>query len=1001
MCILFLGRNFMMKRLLLSLLQLCIWLPAWPQEVDLEEARQKATSFFHSAIREKERLKSGETVMMEVTRVFYAGQEAGQTPEVYSGGPPVFYLFTPEGREGFVMVSADQRVPEILAWSGTGVFCETPPQLKNLLNRYVKEISLIREFEILPEGRLKVASAVQEPLLGNIAWGQSPDPYNTLCPVDPHTGRRCMAGCVATALAQVIYYYKYPRVGTGSHGYPSAYGYLSADFSKADYRYWLMDEKPVHGVANPDIAELTYHCGIVLDMEYGPYGSAAFAGMIPGALEKYFKYKKAEFLFRSQFSQENWEDKLKNEVAQKRPVIYSALDPKDPEDPEDPSSGHAFVIDGYDNEGRFHVNWGWEGCSNGYYALELLNPDDCGDIYHFSETHSAVAGIEPLSSFECLFSLSVDSLSFDAAGGSSKVGLYANSDWKVESGDSWIVVTPGSGNDTTEVVVQALPYNGFLGRHGTVTLISCNVTRKIAVFQEGTCKIALPVNEISFPDTASSGKLEVKSTASWIVTGKPSWAQVVPSYGNGNETLTVSVPAFTGYGERTGTLTVSGCNEQKLAAISQKGSCQFSLSREVIYKDHEAGEDSVTVSSNSLWHAETSDSWISVIPSSATGNGKLTIKVNANNGLTERTGTVTLRVCDISRTITLRQKGNCNLTANPSTLEFQPEAATLSVTVSSNSTWSAFSPDYWITVTPSSGKDEGILKISVTTNRSTSNRSGQISLIGCNTVQKIDVLQKSHSTLDLSAEILDFTYMPGSMSVSLTATNYWIATSDVDWLTVKPRYGYQSKNLEVSVDLNKGDSPRQAHLSFSDGNLTRIVTVRQEACQFTLSDDRLTFGAGEGNQPVTIGSRSFWSAWVAAPWIHLSSMSGTEGGTVTVTVEPNEGGRRSDWINFSGCFATKRLEIIQEGVATALHSAQKGLCRVYPLPAGRFVTVEWPGGVQESCFVEFYNETGCLIFQKEVWGSRGQFDLQRCSPGIYFMRISARCFTEVVRVVVR
>ena len=217
------------------------------------------------------------------------------------------------------MVSADQRVPEILAWSGTGVFCETPPQLKNLLNRYVKEISLIREFEILPEGRLKVASAVQEPLLGNIAWGQSPDPYNTLCPVDPHTGRRCMAGCVATALAQVVYYYKYPRVGTGSHGYPSAYGYLSADFSKADYRYWLMDEKPVHGVANPDIAELTYHCGIVLIWNTGHTG-AAFARDDTGS-PRNISNTKAEFLFRSVLS-ENWEDMLRMRLP-KRPVIYS------------------------------------------------------------------------------------------------------------------------------------------------------------------------------------------------------------------------------------------------------------------------------------------------------------------------------------------------------------------------------------------------------------------------------------------------------------------------------------------------------------------------------------------------------------------------------------------------------------------------------------------------------------------------------------------------------
>ncbi len=991
----------MMRKLLIILLLVCLWLPLWAQEVDVEQAKLKAASFFLDRVKEKSGLKSGEVIQLDSGRIFYTDSSWGLKSAASGTREPAFYLFNRTGSEGFVMVAADQRVPEILAWSESSAFCDTPPQLKTLLDQYVREITLVKEQVALPAGQLKSASNDQDPLLGDIAWSQSPAPFNTLCPLDPFTGRRCQAGCVATAMAQVIYYYRYPRVGTGNHGYLSSYGYLSADFSEAEYQYWLMEDKPPLGPANPEIAKLTYHCGIALEMEYGPYGSASYAGMIPAALTNYFKYKKAEMVSRSQFSKAEWEVLLKNEIDHRRPVIYSALDPKDPDDPNDPAAGHSFVVDGYEGQGLFHVNWGWDGCSNGYYSLGFLRPSDCGDIYLFSDFHSAITGIEPLSGFECLFSLATDSLSYTTAGGTSKIDLYTNSNWKVESGDSWIVVTPASGKDTTRIAVEALPYNGFLGRYGTVTFLSCNVKRKISVFQEGTCKISLNTSELGFSDTASVRTLDVKSTASWIVTGKPSWVQVSSVYGSGNETLSVSVSAFTGYGQRTGTLTISACSEQKEVTISQKGSCLFSLSSQVCNFGNEAGDTSVTVSSNASWSAGSNDSWISVTPLSATGNGNLRVKVSANPDLAGRNGTVTLHVCDISRIISIHQMGNCHLTVEPSNLEFQPDADSRTVTVSSNSTWSASSPDYWISVTPSSGEENGILKISVPANHSSSNRSGQIIIGGCNTVRKVAVVQKSISTIDLSSSTLDFSYMPGSKTASVKATNFWVASSDADWLTVSPKYGYWSGTIEISVDLYRGESQRQAHLSFSDGNLTSILTVKQDACFFTLSEEKLAFGAGQESKQVILGTKSYWSASVFSPWIRLSSVNGTQGEIVTVMVEPNEGEKRSDWIAVSGCFNSKQIEVVQEGVSTALLSQQKGSLKVYPLPADRFVTVELPVGNQGTCFMELFTETGSRIIMREFQGNKELLDLKGCSPGVYFMHIFGSGFSEVARVVLR
>ncbi len=881
-----------MLRFLFPLLSILFVPELFAQIVPYAEARLKAETFFTALDNREKGLKSGSIARADTFMTFY---EPGRDflKSASAEKEPLFYIFNRIDREGFVIIPAEERAGEVIAWSSSSRMCEIHPEVKVLLDLYVQEIGLIRDRGLTRDPGLKEAVVVKDPLLGAIQWSQAPEPYNALCPYDNATGRRCPAGCVATAMAQVIYYYKYPRSGTGSFTYKSAFGSESADFSAAEYRYDEMGDKPWLGVANPEVAELTYHCAVSVEMEFGPYGSAAFAGQISPALENYFKYKKPALISRSLYTPQAWKALIKNEIDHKRPVVYSALDPLDPEDPEDVASGHAFVVDGYDENELFHINWGWDGCSNGYYSLDLLNPSDCGDIFLYSNNHSVVAGIEPLTPFECLLSADKANLQFLTAGGSQPVAISSNTDWTVTSGEYWITVTPASGKNNGEIAVTAAPNAGFLGRTGTVTLKGCGMSRNIAIVQDGTCKLTLPASQLEFPVSGGSKTDTLASTASWMVTGSPSWITVSPVMGNGNEAVTFTASGNSGSGERTGIITFTGCSVTKSIKVSQQGSCNLSLSSNQEEFPAAGGSVPVTVTSNSLWEVSATEPWVALSPGAGNGVGLLTLEVTANTGPSRRTAIVTVTGCNTTRTIAIAQQGVCSLELTPLNLEFTPTASLRYVTLTATSSWSVVSHDSWITVSPSSGSGTTLLALSVAANASGLPRSGNVVVSGCSSLKTIRVEQKSECMIETSSVFLDFGFMPGSKSLSVNSSSQWTASTDATWISISPKTGSRNGTISVAVQTHTGELPRSGTILLTGCNYSKEIRVEQNACTFSLSEEKLAFSPEPGTKSLVIKSNAQWSAMVNSPWITLSAFNGNRDGTTSVMVEANPSGKRN------------------------------------------------------------------------------------------------------------
>ena len=270
------------------------------------------------------------------------------------------YVFNVEDGEGFVVVSSDDRTPSILGYSNTGGLDvgHLPCNVKWLLSYYDTAIGLLKD-DFKPSCN-KIRSTemnIEIPAIVDTQWGQG-DPYNALCPM--HEGERCKTGCVATAMAQVMNHNRWPQSKTADvPQYVTEQLGISMPALSGKQFNW-------DNMTNSSIAELMLYCGQSVKMDYTTTGSGAMNNRVPEAMKDIFGYSTATNLVtRGSYSEEQWADMIYKELKEGYPVLYFGQSETD--------GGHAFIIDGY-ADGKYHINWGWNGWCNGYFTLDELNP---------------------------------------------------------------------------------------------------------------------------------------------------------------------------------------------------------------------------------------------------------------------------------------------------------------------------------------------------------------------------------------------------------------------------------------------------------------------------------------------------------------------------------------------------------------------------------------------------------------------------------------------------
>ena len=293
----------------------------------------------------------------------------------HSGDAAPYYIFNAADGNGFVIVSGDDELTEVVGYSKTGHIdtSDIPDGLQSLLDSYAAYVAQVQSGEAQAY-KVSVADAapVVAPLLTS-TWNQT-DPYNRLCPIDPSTNQRSAVGCVATAMAQVCNYWKWPlKPQAFSTSYRCSNGTrVQVDFSKSEYDWDnMLDSYPASGSwtdaqANA-VAQLSFDLGAAVYMDYASAGSGAQDSTIPYTLER-FGYD-CQLYYRSQYTKATFIDLIKENLDMRQPMLFSG---------QGTAGGHCFVADGYDSNGFIHINWGWAGTSDGYFDVDAMNPSVLG-----------------------------------------------------------------------------------------------------------------------------------------------------------------------------------------------------------------------------------------------------------------------------------------------------------------------------------------------------------------------------------------------------------------------------------------------------------------------------------------------------------------------------------------------------------------------------------------------------------------------------------------------
>lgn len=336
---------------------------------------------------EMQKIALGELFGSVTRSAFTPEIEKVETGKTYS-------IYNAKGK-GFVVVSSDDAFEPVLGVSYTEYDAENMPcgfkwwlsaistQMEEDINNGAVSISKRRAVE-KPE---PVESFVMA------RWGQS-TPYNMKCPYV--SGGRGVTGCAATAMAQIMKYYEYPAKGQGQNTYTIADsdGNIISEHTAnitATYNWNNMIANYSLGATATQkmaVATLMADCGAAANMVYMPGMSGTSIEDTGEAFLHHFSYNPISLMhyYKQFYNDDEWTEIVYEELKNKRPILYGGQD--------DLFGGHAFVLDGIDEEGKVHVNWGWDGTADGFYYLLKLNPNPTGKEYHFASGEQMVCGIK-------------------------------------------------------------------------------------------------------------------------------------------------------------------------------------------------------------------------------------------------------------------------------------------------------------------------------------------------------------------------------------------------------------------------------------------------------------------------------------------------------------------------------------------------------------------------------------------------------------------------------
>lgn len=378
-----------MRKQLLLMLILCLSATmVWAERIDVSTARKVAENVANAG--------SGLRSAGDLSLVYAAapGKSGSALRSGTVDGAADYFVFNVSGNKGFVIVSGEDRALPVFGYSDEGAFDpdNLPDNLRYMLAYYQNQITWLERSGIEVTADIQAEwshylngtnfrSTAQEVVLETAEWDQG-KPYNGMTPLV--SGEHALTGCVATAQAIIMRYHQYPVRAIGG---VSSYDGVSTTYDDYDWANMpLTYPRDGYGDARDNaVAKLMWHCGANVEMSYGLSASGASMKLPAKSYVEVFGYSPAiRYLKKETYRWEEWKEMIRKELDAGYPLSYGG---------QSSGGGHAFVCDGYDAQGFFHINWGWGGYSNGFFALSVLDSNYGNDGY--SDSQEMILNIRP------------------------------------------------------------------------------------------------------------------------------------------------------------------------------------------------------------------------------------------------------------------------------------------------------------------------------------------------------------------------------------------------------------------------------------------------------------------------------------------------------------------------------------------------------------------------------------------------------------------------------
>ena len=537
--------------------------------------------------------------------------------------------------------------------------------------------------------------------------------------------------------------------------------------------------------------------------------------------------------------------------------------------------------------------------------------------------------------------VSPSSLSYTAAGESKTVTVTSNTSWTATSSAGWLTVSPASGSNNGTITAVAAANTSTSQRTATITVSGTGVSSQtISVTQAGESGSGtgdcVVLHEDRFTDSPSLYSVEdggyVCGSNSY---GDQAKAELFELSGNYNVTSIDYLYAIDGSsgsvtfkmwannngtpGSELATKTVTMSELYNAGTSTGSGTTKQGLYTWTLTSP-------VAVSSNFFAGIDVSSATSYIgLASTAEGSGYTNSNYELYNG-SWASLTTNWQGLDISMYVlpTVCPTGTTpsyNLTVNPSSLSYTAAGESKTVTVTSNTSWTATSSATWLTVSPASGSNNGTITAVASANTSSSQRTATITISGSGITRTVSVTQAGVSyNLTVNPTSLSYTAAGESKTVTVTSNTSWTATSSASWLTVSPASGSNNGTITAVAAANTSTSQRTATITVSGSGITRTVSVTQDGATsytLTVSPSSLSYVAAGESKTVTVTSNTSWTATSSANWLTVSPASGSNNGTITAVAAANtSSSQRTATITVSGSGVTRTVSVTQDGATS-------------------------------------------------------------------------------------